>query len=150
MFGAMRIYLDTCTIQRPVDMSPQARIQLEAEAVLELVERIEAGELELVSSTVLQVEHDRNRHPLRRVFTKRILSLASEEIPIDPAVEQRADAYRAFGLKEQDAMHLACAVHAGVDFICTCDDRFLRRAKRADTGLTRAVSPLELIQEVKR
>jgi predicted nucleic acid-binding protein len=146
----MRIYLDTCTIQRPVDISQEARVQREAEAVLDVVELIEARKIELVSSAVLRVEHDRNRHPMRRVFTERVLSLASEELSILPEVEQRAESYLGFGLKGDDAMHLACAVQAGVDFFCTCDDRFLRRAKKADTGLTRAVSPLELIQEVKR
>lgn len=144
----MRVYLDLCAIQRPVDISPQPRIESEAEAVLRLVALIEAGEIKLVSSAVLQVEHERNQHLLRRVFAERVLSLASEEVAIVPAVEQRVETYRALGLKGQDAVHLACAVHAGVDFICTCDDRFLRRAKRADTGLTRVVSPLELIQEV--
>lgn len=146
----MRIYLDTCTIQRPVDDSQESRVQLEAEAILELVELIAAGQVELVSSPVLQLEHNRNRHRLRRIFTTRVLSLASEEVAIGAEVEQRAESYRTLGLKGQDALHLACAVQAGVDFICTCDDKFLRRARKADTGLTRAVSPLELIQEVKR
>jgi predicted nucleic acid-binding protein len=146
----MRVYLDTCTIQRPVDASQEARVQREAAAVVELLGLIRAGELALVSSSALQIEHSRNPQFGRWVFTAWVLSLATDVVPIDPAVEQRSQHYQSLGMKEFDAVHLACAVQAGVDFICTCDDRFLRRAKKADTGLTRVVSPLELMQEVKR
>lgn len=34
------------------------------------------------------------------------------------------------------------------DYFCTCDDRFLKRAKEADTSQTKVVSPLELITEL--
>jgi predicted nucleic acid-binding protein len=146
----MRIYLDTCTIQRPVDDSEESRVVLEAAAVLELLSFVQAGEIDLVGSAVLQIEHDNNPDPLRRTFTEGALALANEVIEIDAEVEQLTAAYQAQGVKGRDAAHLACAVLAGVDFICTCDDRFLRRARRMDTGLTRAVTPLELIQEVKR
>lgn len=150
MFEAMRIYLDTCTIQRPADSSEEARVQLEAAAVAELIRLVDAGELELISSTALRMEHNRNRDPVRRMFAEWVLSLATQVVAIDPDVEALSTGYQQSGLKEFDAAHLACAVQAGVDFVCTCDDRFLRRARRVDTGLTRVVTPLELIQEVKR
>lgn len=146
----MRIYLDTCTIQRPVDDSEEQRVVLEANAVLEILSLVQSGDIELVSSAVLEIEHENNPHLLRHAFTEQVLSLASEVVKIDAAVEQQTAFYRAQGIKGRDAAHLACAVCAGANFICTCDDKFLRRAKRAHTGLTRAVSPLELIQEVKR
>ncbi len=122
----MRIYLDLCTIQRPADDASQLRVYLEAQAVHE------------------------NPHVLRRDVTERVLSLATEFVPMELAVEERATRYQDLGLKPMDAAHLACAVEAGVDFFCTCDDRLLRRSKSLDTGLTRPVTPLELIQEVGR
>lgn len=146
----MRIYLDTCAIQRPVDDSEEPRVVLEANAVLELLSLVQSGKIELVGSVVLQVEHHHNPHLLRRRFAEQVLSLATVVVGVDEAVEATTAAFRAQGLKERDAAHLACAVRAGADFICTCDDRFLRRARTMDTGLTRAASPLELLQEVKR
>lgn len=146
----MRIYLDTCTIQRPVDESQEPRVQREAKAVMELIELAEAGEVELIRSRVLLLEHAHNAIHIRWVFVERVLSLASEIVEIDPHVEERTLRYRALGLKGMDAVHLACAVHAGADVLCTCDDRFLRRARRVDTDLTRVLSPIELIQEMKR
>jgi predicted nucleic acid-binding protein len=146
----MRIYLDTCTIQRPSDDTQDDRVRLEARAITEVVALVEAGEIELVSSGVLQIEQERNRNSFRRGASAQVLALATEAVEIDEAVDQRTESYRVLGLKGLDAAHLACAVHAGVDFFCTCDYRFLRRAKKLDTGLTRVVSPLELIQEVQR
>lgn len=46
-----------------------------------------------------------------------------------------------------DALHLASAEAAEADFFCTCDDRFLKRAKEVGPS-TKVVSPLELIAEI--
>ena len=146
----MRIYLDTCTIQRPLDESREPRVQHEAAAMMELIDRMEAGEVELVRSRVLQVEHVQNGDRGSWLFAERVLSHATEIVEIDRQVEQQTLAYRSLGVKGMDAVHLACAVHAGVDVLCTCDDRFLRRARRVDTGSTRVLTPLELIQEMRQ
>jgi len=53
-------------------------------------------------------------------------------------------------MKPLDALHLASAVEGGAAYFCTCDDKLLRRAKAADTGVTRPLSPLELIEEIER
>jgi predicted nucleic acid-binding protein len=144
----MRIYLDLCVIQRPFDDQMQPRVRLETQALIEIVARIQTGSIELVSSTALLAEHQRNRHLLRKTAAGHVLALASEIVPIDPRIESRAELYRQSGLKEMDAVHLACAVELGVDYFCTCDDRLLRRARTVDTGLTRPVTPLELMEEV--
>ena len=46
----MVIYLDTCSIQRPFDDQTQLRIALESQAVLAIIEQIERGGIELLSS----------------------------------------------------------------------------------------------------
>ena len=50
------IYLDTCSIQRPLDNKLQPRIFLEEEAILTVLSLVDAGELELLSSDVLNFE----------------------------------------------------------------------------------------------
>jgi predicted nucleic acid-binding protein len=145
-----RIYLDLCVIQRPFDTDDQQRIRDETDALLRIVRLIEDGVVELVGSFALEFESSKNSDPDKRDHTEMLLSLASERVPPSRAVERRADIYKAFGLKAWDATHLAVAVEAGADYFCTCDDRLLRRSRAADTGLTRAVSMLELIEEVER
>lgn len=146
----MRIYLDVCAIQRPADDRRQERVDVEARAVLDILGMVEKGQMELICSTAVVLENARNPHEERRDLTEDALSLAVEIVPITSAVERRAERYREHGLKPMDAAHLACAVEAGVDFFCTCDDRLLRQALRADTGPTRPVSPMQLIQEIAR
>jgi predicted nucleic acid-binding protein len=90
----MKIYLDTCSLQRPLDNKSELRILLESEAVLGLVAQCESGAL--------------------------------------------------------DALHLASAEAGQADYLCTCDDRFLRRARTLGRLATRVVSPLELIGEIER
>lgn len=102
------------------------------------------------TSSALLLEHRRDKHELRRALTGNVLALASEVVSMDASVASRAELYRRMGLEQMDAAHLACVVECGVDFFCTCDDRLLRRAKRVDTGLTRPVTLLELLEEVER
>jgi hypothetical protein len=49
----MRVYLDNCCFNRPFDDQSQARIRLEAEAKLEVQQRIKSAEIELAWSYVL-------------------------------------------------------------------------------------------------
>ena len=55
----MRIYLDTCSLQRPLDDRSQLRVDLESEAILAVLAMCERGDVELVSSEVLQIETER-------------------------------------------------------------------------------------------
>jgi len=46
----------------------------------------------------------------------------------------------------QEALSKSVFTVQATNYFCTCDDRFLRRAKQMDTGKTKVVSPLELIE----
>jgi hypothetical protein len=56
----IRVYLDTSAYQRPFDDQTQPRIFLESQAVVMILQMIEAGILDLVSSSVLEYENSRN------------------------------------------------------------------------------------------
>ena len=55
----MRIYLDVCCLNRPFDDQTQERIRLEAEAVLLILERCQAGTWQLLGSEVVEYEVSR-------------------------------------------------------------------------------------------
>jgi predicted nucleic acid-binding protein len=63
-------------------------------------------------------------------------------------VEHGAEALVRSGLKPLDALHLAFASWAKVDYFCTCDDRLLKQGKRLKTLACSIVSPMQLIAEV--
>lgn len=145
----MRIYLDMCSVQRPLDDRSQIRVQVEAEAVLGILAFCESGSGELLDSDPLRFESAQNPHPVRRSYTEETLSRAKHFVRSTPSVEKRARGYIEAGIKPLDALHLASAVESGADYFCTCDDRLLRRARNVDTGITRPLSVLELVAEIQ-
>jgi predicted nucleic acid-binding protein len=144
----MRVYLDLCSIQRPLDTKSQVRIAVEAEAVLGIIALCEAGTLDLVSSSALVFEVEKNPNPVRKMYALEVLSTAQVFASIDQGIEERAEAFHQMGIKPLDALHLASAEAARVDYFCTTDDRFLKRARAAGVLPAKVVTPLELIAEV--
>jgi predicted nucleic acid-binding protein len=146
----LRVYLDTCSVQRPLDTPSQTRIRLEAEAILALFEHINAGEIELISSTILAFEIARNPLPERRELSEQFLQKAAYTVEVNKQIAQRAAAFVSHGIKSADALHLAAAESAQVDYFCTCDARFMRRAKNLSGLPIQVVSPLELIEVIEQ
>jgi predicted nucleic acid-binding protein len=146
----MKIYLDMCSLQRPLDTKTQLRITVEAEAILGIIAFCESGYADLIASEALVFETERNPHPVRKRYALEVLAKTKLFVHTDSRVEEQARRWQASGIKALDALHLASAVEAKADYFCTCDDRFLQRAKTVDTLQTKVVSPLELIAEVVR
>jgi predicted nucleic acid-binding protein len=145
----MKVYLDMCAIQRPLDTPGQVRILLEAEAVLGILSLCEAGVIELVSSEALVYENEQNPLPIRRGYGHAVLARAKGMINVTAGVKERAGQFLRQGIKPLDALHLALAEAGKVDYFCTSDDRLRRQAKRIQDLATKVVSPVELIQEIE-
>lgn len=146
----MKIYLDTCSIQRPLDSKTQIRIILEAEAVLGILSFCEGGEVELVSSDFLRFEIERTPNIARQEYAWEVLAQASLHIRLSPKVEQRARDFNKQGIKPLDALHLAAAEAAEADYLCTCDDRFLKHALKISDLTVEVTGPIELIGELEK
>lgn len=146
----MKIYLDVCAIQRPLDTASHLRVALEAEAVLGILALCEAGEVEIVSSDAPVYETGQNPWPLRKEHAWAVLSKAREYINLTETTEQRAQYLVGQGFKPLDALHLAMAEAGAVDYFCTCDDRLLKRAQRMRDLQVKVVSPLDLVKELER
>jgi len=140
----MRLYLDICAIQRPLDDASQLRVRLEAEAVLGALAACASGLVTLVASDVHLIEIRRNPHPKRRDFALEVLALAPDVLPFTEAAAAQALEFASANITGPDALHLAAAIEANVDYLCTTDDKLLRRSKRVNTGGVSVVSPLDL------
>jgi predicted nucleic acid-binding protein len=143
----MKIYLDACSLQRPLDNKRQMRVALEAEAILGVLTMCEAGDLELISSEALVYETERTPQLSRREYGREVLAKASAFIQVNDAIEERARTFTAAGIKPLDALHLASAEDARADYFCTCDDRFLKKARNLPGLKLKVVSPVELAEE---
>ena len=123
----MRVYLDNCTFNRPFDDQTQIRIRLETEAKLYIQERIRDGTLELVWSYILDYENLANPFEERRNIIQNWK--ASAFIDVDAGIEilAKANTLREIGLRNKDALHLACAIAAKCDYFVTTDDVILKK-----------------------
>lgn len=144
----MRVYLDACTLQRPLDDRSQPRINVEAEAVVTVLRLVESGQVELLSSEALEFEIDHMPDVERQARARDTLKLAKQSMELVDAIEAQADNLVQSGLRPLDALHLAFASGAKADYFCTCDDKMIKKAKRLKTLATKVVSPLELIVEL--
>jgi predicted nucleic acid-binding protein len=146
----MKIYLDNCSLQRPLDSRASTRIILEAEAILSVLILLESGGIELISSEVLLFEIRKGPSSVRREYALEVLSRARLFVRLNEQVEKRAARFVALGIKPLDALHLASAEEARADRFCTCDDRLLQKTKAMANLTIRPVSPVELIRELEQ
>ena len=146
---SLSLYLDCCALQRPFDDRSQLRVATEAEAVLKLIELFEDGDLTLFSSGALLFEVGRIRLLKRRDYCLDLLGRCSDFIEFTEMIRERAKSYSQESIKPMDAQHLAAAVIGKANYFCSCDDRFLSRAKTVETGLTQVVSVLDLVEKLK-
>lgn len=140
-----RVYLDTSTYNRPFDNQTQPRIFLETQAVIIILQMIEAGEIELVSSSVLDYENSRNPYPINQKAMERYLQLAEVRQDVNHAIHQRAEDLERNGLKALDALHVACAEASDSQYLITCDKRLINRC----SGLAmKVINPVDFVLEL--
>lgn len=144
----MKIYLDVCCLNRPFDDQNQARIRLEKEAVVFILARIAAKELQWLSSSAMRAEINQTPDPARRYRMLSVLSMATESIKVTIETEGRSRELIAFGFKPFDALHLALAEQGGANIFLTVDDQLIRLANRLEGKVRVPVgNPLTWIRE---
>ena len=129
------VYLDLCCLNRPFDDQHQARVRLEAEAVLALIELVRHGELNWIGSDILDLESSRHRNTDQRRGVESLLSCATSKVAAGERERQRGRELEAVGFGAFDALHLACAESAGAEVLLTTDDRLRSRAAREKARL---------------
>jgi hypothetical protein len=72
-----RVYLDTSVYNRPFDDQTQPKVFLETQAVILILQMVEAKLIELVSSSVLEYENSRNPFIVNQQSMERYLQIAT-------------------------------------------------------------------------
>ncbi len=142
----MRVYLDVSCLSRPFDDQRQERVRIEAEAVKLIIERCVRGQWRHLSSEMAIIEIGANPDPDKRRKAKALLPEKGDIIANDDAIFSRAAELERAGFGASDAVHLAAGEAQTVDVFLTCDDRLLRRARRAGVRL-RVENPVVWLRE---
>lgn len=144
----MKLYLDTCCLNRPFDDPSQDRIRLEAEAVLIVLNHVSLGDWELIVSDVLEEEILQHPNKARRERLMAVLAPVQNWIRADAEIKERALTLQEWGFQPYDSLHVACAEAGGADVMLTTDDKMLAVYKRyANRVHSRLLNPLKLLDE---
>ncbi|MGI8505160.1 MAG: PIN domain-containing protein [Hassallia sp.] len=141
-----RLYLDTSIYNRPFDDQTQPKIFLETQAVILILQMVEARLIELVSSSVLEYENSRNRFVVNQQLMERYLQLATLRVLVDENIRNRAEQLEQQGIKSIDALHVACAEASQSDYFITCDRRLINRCQNLSPIV---INPNNFIFEVE-
>jgi predicted nucleic acid-binding protein len=143
--GTLKIYLDNCCYNRPFDDQSQMKIRLESEAKLYIQAGIRAGKYSLVWSYVLNIENDDNPFEEKRNAIAPWEKIANEYCPPTDDIELAAREFVELGLRPKDALHTACAIKAGCDYLITADKGMTNK------GITKIkiINPIDFIRETE-
>lgn len=144
----LKLYLDVCCLNRPFDDWTQPRIRLEAEAVIAIINRCQAGDWLIIVSSALRSEIAQTPESTRRQQVMDLLNVSKIDIHVTIENINRANELQALGYKPFDALHIACAESAKADAFLTTDDRLLRKATNQSERLdVRVANPVTWIIE---
>ncbi|GHV53647.1 hypothetical protein FACS1894216_12030 [Synergistales bacterium] len=125
----MRIYLDNCCYNRPFDDQENVIVRLETRAKLTIQSLIKFGALDLVSSFMLLFEIS----AIETEYIKsNILNFVSANAKVYVAKDKLenimpiAEQIMLTGVKQSDAIHVACAVVASCAYFISTDKRLLK------------------------
>lgn len=142
----MIVYLDTNIYCRPLDDRNQPRINLEAEASLNILKVIETGKTKSATSDILKLEIY-NADPVKKLYTIPFLSFSSTHIEESEELKNKAKIIqRKYRLKSRDALHLASALQAKAELFITCDDELIKKNKIIRE--IKILSPIEYSKEL--
>ena len=143
----LKLYLDICCYNRPYDDQQQTRIHLESLAKLHIQQSLVNGEFDFVWSFILEFENSKNPYPLRRETIRKFSYRCTQYVDETNADEviKIATPIMASGVKEKDALHVACAIHTSCDYFLTTDDRLLKYI----TERIKILSPVEFVSEME-
>ena len=143
----MKLYLDSCCLNRPYDDLSQDKNRMESEAVLIIIDHYLDKNWNIFSSDILIDEAYRNPNIWTREKVLTFLSSFNNHIELNDDIINRAKELSAYGLKSYDALHISSAEYAEMDVFLTTERKLLNAANKANLSV-RVMNPLMWIMEV--
>ena len=119
--GTSKIYLDNCCYNRPFDNQAQMRVRLETEAKLYIQASVREGNNSLCWSFMLDYENAKNPYEEKRVVIAPWKKIAHDFCPPSEVVLVRAKEIMKYGVRNGDALHIACAMERHCEYFITTD-----------------------------
>jgi predicted nucleic acid-binding protein len=122
---------------------------MESEAVTLILDRIDSGDWQLLSSETVRMEVAAITDRVRRGRVQSLFAESDDTISLTDEVFRRAAGLVKMGFKAADALHVASAECLNADVLLTCDDRLIRLGRRNRKVLRVAIiDPVSWLGEV--
>jgi len=139
----MKLYLDNSFLNRPFDNPLVGMNSKEGAVLFDIIRLTREGRMQLVGSAMIEIENAANEIAARKSFVDSVMNLAATYQHLtDSSVSRAQTIVREDRLQPLDAVHLASAEAAQVDFFLTCDYTVLKRYR----GTLHIMTPLQFQQ----
>lgn len=143
----MLIYLDNSFLNRSFDNLDIPLNRVETEILFWILDLIYKEKVILVNSSLIEYENSFNPFLERKSFVEEVLSRAKIYQNVNEKIYNRAKKIaKQFEIKSLDALHLATAKEAKVDFFITCDYNLIKKFK----GELKIISPTKFLEEYEK
>jgi len=100
----------------------------------------------LILSEVTELENSKNPYHWVKIRIDELISKADTKIKVNSNTRRQAKVFENSGLTSMDALHLAAAIQGKADFFITCDDSFLKKAKKVTSDqIIKIMNPIEYV-----
>jgi predicted nucleic acid-binding protein len=140
----VKVYLDNCCFNRPFDIQNQVRVKLETIAKLHIQNEVKKGIYCLVWSYMNDYENSFNPYEDKKFSIQKWENIAKIKCAYSKNILEYAKQLKQSGLKEKDALHIACAVKSKCSFFITTDDKLYDKC----IAEIKIVNPIDFIVEM--
>ena len=141
----MRIYLDHCAYNRPFDDQNYIKIQLETSAKLYIQDQIRQGIYDLVWSYMSDLENNYNPNIENKNSIQAWENIAKFKCRSSDNILLHGVKIREKGIREKDALHIACAIESQCEYFITTDTGLIN--KKIDT--VQIINPIDFIRKME-
>ena len=140
-----KIYLDICSYNRPFDSQTQMKIRLETEAKLFIQASVREGKYALCWSFMLDYENNKNPYEEKRSMIAPWKVVAEDYCPPSETILSRGKAIMELGIKNNDALHISCAIERQCEYFITTDKRLLNK----NIEEIKIINPIDFVRDME-
>jgi predicted nucleic acid-binding protein len=134
-----------CSYNRPFDSQSQIKVRLETEAKLYIQSRVHEKKYSLCWSFMLDYENGKNPYDEKRNIIAPWKEIADHYCPPSEIILSRGNAIMRLGIKNNDALHIACAIERQCDYFITTDNRLTNKNVEG----IKVVNPIDFLRETE-
>ena len=143
--GTLKIYLDNCCYNRPFDNQAQMKIRLETEAKLYIQTGAREGKYSLCWSFMLDYENDKNPYREKQSMVAPWKGIADYYCQPSKIILSRGKEIMKLGVKNEDALHIACAIEEHCEYFITTDGRLMNKNIEG----IKIINPIDFVRETE-